>query len=472
MSRMERRQQEELRKLWEKESKRAAKSRFSVKRVIVSALIVVLVLGGAAAASAWWYINSKLNLVEEVKFEADVENFADYDLSCVDVNGFVNILILGVDARDMNDDSESGEWRSDAIMIASIKEATGEVYLTSIYRDTFLLMGNQGFYDKITHAFSYGGVKETIVTVNKALDLNIKHYLIFNFNAAADVVDAMGGLELDIEEYEIEELNYYTEETWDIVGREGTPKLVTAPGTQLVDGCTAVSYGRIRKGVGDDYKRTERMRTLVAKMLGKVKTLNFRQINDALNVGLPQVKTNLSNGDIMGLAFKALDFNIVGTSSFPYNIMDGYVNDISYIFPTDLYNDVATLHADYFGQKDYKPSDTVVDISSSIMTYYGGAQEAPSENYEEWDGEGYGGTSTWEETTYEEPAPTYEAPPQETTYEESVQTYEEPAAEETTYEEPVTEDSTYTEPAVEETVEEPSYEQGTEEGGGEGEDGG
>ena len=394
MSRMERRRQAEL----EKEN---SKKKKSVLNIILTILLVLVILAAAVMAVAYWYVNSKLNQLTEVPVNADVENFGDYELSCVDMDGYINVLILGIDARDMNDPDE--DWRSDAIMVASIKESTGDVYLTSIYRDTLFYMPDQGFYDKITHAFTYGGVKESMKAINQAMDLNIKNYVVFNFKAAADVIDAMGGLELDIEEYEIEQLNKYNKETWRVSGREGKATQITQAGTQHVDGCMAVTYGRIRKGVGDDYKRTERMRIVVGKMLERAKQLSFKEIDNCLDVGLPQIKTNLSNSDIMGLGFKMLNFKMSGTTSFPYSITDGYMGAVSYVFPADLYGDVIRLHEEFFGQKDYKPSETVLTISSVIYQYAVGSGDAPVGEISGGDGSDIGGSSLW--TDIPEPEP-------------------------------------------------------------------
>ena len=389
MSRMERRRLEEHQKVLEKQNKKA--SPFSI---FLKILVVLALLAAIATLIAYWYVNSKLNKLGELKINADVESFAEYDLSCVDVDGYINVLVLGIDARDMNEPDE--EWRSDAIMIASIKEETGDVYLTSLYRDTLFYLPDEEFYDKITHAFSYGGVQETMKTINQSLDLNIKNYVVFNISACVDIIDAMGGLDLTIEDYEISELNKYNRETWRICGKEGTAPSVETAGTQHVDGSLAVTYGRIRKGVGDDYKRTERMRIVVGKMLEKAKTLSFKEIDGILDIGLPQVKTNLSNSDIMGLGFKLFNFNMAGTTSFPFNITDGFMGAVSYVFPTDLFGDVAKLHREFFGQQNYKPSETVFTHSSIISQYAMGSWAEPSGEVAVGDGnEEMGGSSLW-----------------------------------------------------------------------------
>ena len=424
MSRIERRLQEEHDII---EEKVKTENGLSVRKVIVLVLAFLLLVG-LIVIGASKYIESKLNKIETVSGNSvDVEQFSEHELSCVDVDGYINLLVLGVDARegDLPED-----WRTDAIMIASIKEETGEIHLTSIYRDTFLLMGNQGFYDKVTHAFSYGGVKETIKTINQALDLNIKNYVLFNINGCVDVIDAMGGVELDIEEYEIDELNYTNTGTWKICGRDSAQATqVEHPGKQVVDGTLAVSYGRIRKGVGDDYKRTERMRIVIAAMLDKAKTMGVKGINTILDVALSQVKTNLTTDDMMTLGFRIMDYSIKSTSSFPYTISDGYLDSVSYVFPTDLFGDVKQLHRKSFGQYNYVPSKTVQDMSDIIYAYAVESSQDPGAGYIDYDGAGYGGSSNWnwqpsvqpaeeetnEEEAVEESSPAQQAPAPEPT---------------------------------------------------------
>lgn len=328
------------------------------QKVMMVVLLIILIT--AVAAFAYMYV--KLGKLNRDKLDKR-------DLSCVDVDGYANILLLGVDSRDMKDLKGS---RTDAIMIASIKEETGEVYITSIYRDTYLKMGNEDLYDKVTHAFAYGGVKESIKTINQALDLNIDKYVLFNFKAVADVVDGVGGITVDIHDYEIPQLNKYTIETANNIGVKDY-HLVEEPGEQTIEGVQAVSYGRIRKGVGDDLKRTERMRIVATKILGKIKKMPVTKIDKLIDKVLPQIKTNLSNSDILALAFNASKYKIVGSSGFPYTISAGLMNGVSYVFPEDLEKDVIKMHEDVFHQKDYKPSRKCIEISDQIKNDIGAA---------------------------------------------------------------------------------------------------
>ena len=286
----------------------------------------------------------------------------DYDLSLVDVDGYINILLLGVDSRDMENIDGT---RSDAIMIVSINEETNDVKVISVYRDTFLKMGDTGSYDKITHACAYGGPEMTMKTLNQVMDLNISNYVVVNFKAVADLVDAVGGITVNVEDYEIQQLNKYTIQTAKNIGREDY-QLVEEAGTQTLEGVQAVSYGRIRKGVGDDFKRTERMRTVLTLVFNKMKTMSFGEIQDLIDLMTPQVRTNLSTNDVLALGFRLPGFSIVGSVGWPYNVTSGYINGVSYVFPNNLEANTIKLHQEVFEQSDYVVSAAVSAISAEI----------------------------------------------------------------------------------------------------------
>ena len=296
----------------------------------------------------------------------------DYDLSLVDVDGYINILLLGVDSRDM--DNIKGT-RSDMIMIASINKETNDVKLTSVYRDTYLKIGDTSTYDKITHACVYGGPEMTMKSLNQAMDLNITNYAIVNFKAVADLVDAIGGITVDVQQGEIYQLNKYTKATARNIGRKDY-NLVKEPGVQTLEGVQAVSYGRIRKGVGDDFKRTERMRIVVSKVFEKAKAMPFSDLKKIIDMMVPQVKTNLTMNDILALGIRLPQYNISTGSGWPYKWSTGTINKISYVFPAGLSNNATLLHQEVFGQTDYVPSSTVNAISSEIAARIEAARKA------------------------------------------------------------------------------------------------
>ncbi len=327
-------------------------------KVLVLVLIFVLVTVGVIAATT---INTVIDVVDEMNKDTEIDE--DYDLGLTPVDGFINILLLGVDARDMTDLKDA---RSDMVMVASINVETCEVTLTSIYRDTYIKLGESGTYDKIAHAFFYGGAPMSMKTVNQAMDLNIENYVLVNWKVVVDVIDAVGGVELDVQQNEIKEMNLCTYETAYWTGHKDDYATVTAPGVQTVSGVQAVGYGRMRNGVGDDFKRTERMRIVCDKLLEKMKTCSFSKLKEIINIMAPQVKTTLKFNDLLALAKDVNKYSVISGSGFPYNVTTGYLNNISYVFPTDLAGNVRKFHEDVFGQTGYNPSATAYSISNEI----------------------------------------------------------------------------------------------------------
>lgn len=202
------------------------------KGLLIGLLVIIIIVAGIAS-----YAFSKLGLLDRVELN-------EKELSCVDVDGYINILLLGVDSRDMDNIDGSG---ADAIMILSIKEETGEVKLMSVYRDTYLKFGDTDTYGKITDANRYGGPQMMIQSLNQAMDMDISKFVVVNFKAVADLVDAVGGITVDVQEEEIQQLNKYTIQTAENIGKESY-NLVEQAGEQTLEGVQAVSYGRIRKG--------------------------------------------------------------------------------------------------------------------------------------------------------------------------------------------------------------------------------
>jgi len=329
----------------------------SIKRwqkVLVAVLaVLVLVLGGV-----YVFTMSKLGKIEK-------DNDLDLSsLTTVQIPGYRNIVLLGIDTRDM---SVIEGTRSDTIMIASINETTKAVKVTSIYRDTMLKMGDWDSYEKVTHAHAYGGAAMTLQTLNQALDIDATEYILFNFKAVADAVDAVGGLTVDVKDYEIDELNYITAHTAGVLGVSDYGQ-VKEPGEQVLDGVQAVAYGRIRKGVGDDYKRTERGRLVMELLLEKVRNMSPGELNKILDVVLPQVRTNLTNSQILDLMADFPKYNIVESYGFPFQKYAMYIDDVSVVVPLDWEADVTRWHEKTFGETDYQISPQAKEISDHIKT--------------------------------------------------------------------------------------------------------
>ena len=327
--------------------------------IILLAFIIFIV---TAILSGYFYLNSKLSKMQQVNID---ENNLSVD-SQVEENltGYRNIALFGVDSRD--DDLGPGN-RSDCIIIASINNDTKEISLVSVYRDSYVNIEGYGL-DKITHAYSYGGPELALKTLNKNLDLNIKEFVTVNFDAVADAVDALGGVDIRIEDDEIKYLNGYAQSRAKSLGI--TVEEVTKSGLQTLNGMQAVAYSRIRYTNGGDYKRTERMRTVIEAMFEKLKNKSVSELNDFADKILPEVYTNLEPNEVISLSPTILTYKVSKSLGWPYEVR-GITTDRWYGVPVTLEENVKQLHREIFGEEEYYPSEYVKEISNEIINKTG-----------------------------------------------------------------------------------------------------
>jgi LCP family protein required for cell wall assembly len=324
-------------------------------------LIVFVLLLVAGGLGVYIFANSMLDEVEK-----DEEKMEPKELSCVDVDGYVNVLLLGVDSRNMKK-KKIKNHNTDCIIVVSINTETKKVNLTSIYRDCYTKIADTPTYTKINTAYAYTGAKGAIQTVNQMMDLNIENYVLFNFKMVAEVVNDVGGITVDVKEEEIDELNKYTKQTAKNI-KQKKYHLVKKPGKQTLEGVQAVSYGRIRKGVGDDFKRTDRMRLVIKQVTAKMQMMEVSDMMRIMKDVFPYLKTSMSNNDIIAFAQQIRGFKFGKSKGFPYVKGDGLVDGVSYVYPIDLSANVVKFHKEVFKQKDYQPSASVVEISDTIAS--------------------------------------------------------------------------------------------------------
>lgn len=281
-----------------------------------------------------------------------------------DTGDYTNIALFGLDSRKAE---LEGGVQSDCIMVASINNRTNEVKLVSVYRDTLLRQEGKK-YEKANSAYTKGGPEAAIALLNRNLDLDIQKYISVNFNALADVVDALGGIEIDMTEEEVFWTNGYGAETSEVVGRETTE--LSGAGVHKLDGIQAVSYSRIRYTDGNDFKRTHRQRIVLEKIAEKAQQANLITLNNIINKVMPQISTNLTTSNLLGMAANAMNYKLGEMSGFPFEVAPcDKVKDHkgSYVAPIGLTKNVGELHQFLFGEEAYTPSENVQKINDDII---------------------------------------------------------------------------------------------------------
>lgn len=223
-----------------------------------------------------------------------------------------NIALFGLDSR-----GDNFEGLSDVIMVLSLDGVHNKVKLTSILRDSRVYMGDGGpasGYDKITHAYSYGGPELSIWVLNQNFGLNIKDYVTVNFSKMAQIVDAFGGVDLEVSEGEITHINKNLEEiVRKNIGATDADYLRDAqPGMLHLNGAQAVAYSRIRK-LDSDNARAGRQQKIMEKLIDKAKGMSAAEYPDMIRkvTANNMVETSMNIGDIMNLtSFALTDFTV------------------------------------------------------------------------------------------------------------------------------------------------------------------
>ena len=329
---------------------------------IVEVLVILILLAALFVIIKLNKLNNTGDLDEDklnINIDAKTQELLD---------GYTNIALFGIDNRSTGK-YESGN--SDCIMIASINNDTKEVRLISVYRDSFLAVDDDDDLRKLNAAYAKGGPTGAVAALNKNLDLDIKEYVAVDFNAVREVVDALGGIELDISSKEAETMKIYINEMNEVMGTNGTA--VSGPGLQTVNGIQALAYCRDRYSGGDDYGRTERQRTVISKIVEKAKAASLPTLNKVIDKLFPDISTSLSSSEILGLAAGIKDYELADTQGWPFQLtterMGGKLGDV--VVPTDLETNVNLLHQYLFDVEDYETTQTVKNISKSVINESG-----------------------------------------------------------------------------------------------------
>jgi len=270
------------------------------KKVIISSSVLVFLM---LLSVPLFIIHHKLSKVKTVSFNytptelgIDEKKFNAAEKS---ENDFINILVLGIDKADATDIG-----RSDCTMIVTIDKKHNKIKLSSLMRDMIVdTIGHdvmEGLkQDRLNHMYAYGGPLLSVKTVNENFNMNIKDYIKTNFEGLANIIDYVGGVQINVKENEIPEIN----------GCQSSTKIKHS-GLQTLNGKQAVAYSRIRHVGNNDFQRTERQRTVLTEIFKKLSNLPVTKLSSAADAILPLMETSLSKGDILTLSSYIVTHNI------------------------------------------------------------------------------------------------------------------------------------------------------------------
>ncbi len=269
------------------------------KIITICASAAVIVIG--SIAGAYLYARHTYNSIVTADANKPSENTytpeattpeepqeIDYGLE----SDIVNILLVGVDTR-----GEFNDSRTDSIIIATVDPKDKKVKLTSLMRDMYVEIPGHG-YQKINAAFELGGIELLKKTIKYNFGLSLDKYVAIDFKGFQELIDTLDGVELEVKDYEVKEINKYIE---DVNGDNST--LLQGPGVQKLNGQQALSYSRIRKVGNNDFERTERQRRVLSLLLEKVKSTKVTSYPKLYATLSPYLKTNIEFEPMLKLVY-------------------------------------------------------------------------------------------------------------------------------------------------------------------------
>ena len=213
-----------------------------------------------------------------------------------------NVLLLGCDSYTKND-----YQRTDSMIIVSINAAKGQVKLTSLMRDTWIPVPGSKNHRKLTELCAVGGPELTIRAINESFGMNISDYALISMEGMAEIIDLIGGLDLDVTEEERKALN---KGLFDLSPLSGMEQLEQSGEGVHLNGNQATAFARIRK-IDSDYVRTERQRTVLIAMADKIKSgASAGTLLAIVTTLLNYVDTNLTLPEIMSIASMGLKMDL------------------------------------------------------------------------------------------------------------------------------------------------------------------
>lgn len=268
---------------------RKKKSWSTTKKVVLSLVMVLVILIGTVLGF-YKHIKNKIYVKKEPSISKSDTEFQE-------VKGITNVLLIGVDARDLDE-----SCRSDSMIIATIDNNNKKVKLTSLFRDTLVDIPGHG-EAKLNSAYMLGGPELLLETVKETYNISIDKYIIINFWGFEAIVDYIGGIEVDVKDYQLEELNKYIGES---TGGNDCP--VEEAGVQTLNGKQALSYARIRYNVGDEYERTDRQREVIFKVVEKLQNTKPSKYLGIMNTMLEYIRTNIDPLEALNMAYTIYKF--------------------------------------------------------------------------------------------------------------------------------------------------------------------
>lgn len=289
-----------------------------------------------------------------------------------------NLLLVGVDRRD-----KSWNGNSDSMMLVSINFAKKRVSVVSLMRDTCVEIPGHG-YEKMNAAYAYGGGPLLTQVISDTYKVDLSRYAAVDFEDMIDIVDALGGIDLEMTDAEVNVANGYMLDMCNTLGMNGYDYILPGGGVYHCNGVQAVAYARNRYVGNSDYARTERQRYVISQIIAEVKRMDALQLTQFVKNVLPLVTHNVEESEIWDLVTRApeiLQYTFV-QDRIPY---DNMYDTVSEMLVPQWETTIEMLHNTIYGDgsiSNNSDNDKLnkVEISDEYTDDYPGLQSAEDEN--------------------------------------------------------------------------------------------
>ncbi len=269
-------------------------------------LLFLVLLAAVFVAGAWHFT------VNKVYDQMNYEKIESLEKESMEEEGVTNILLIGNDSR-----KEGEDGRSDAMILVSISNASKKIYMTSLLRDMYVeIPGHKN--NRLNAAYAYGGAELLLQTLEVNFDIHVSRYVQVNFQAFARLVDAVGGVDLELTNDEVKYVNAYLWEYNMLEERpEGTDYLdESLSGILHLNGPQALAYCRNRY-IGTDFARTERQRKVLSAIVEQAPSALLTNAGEMMDSLLSNLTTNLTQSECASLSLQApkvVTYDIVQSS--------------------------------------------------------------------------------------------------------------------------------------------------------------
>lgn len=311
--------------------------------------------------------------IDALQQDMEVDNSIDPDALDMNTNlpdNVINILLVGIDTRDTS--LTSGLQQGDVQIILSINKDTGSIKLTSLLRDMYVTIPGYVNKNRINVSYARGGGQLAMRTVNKNFEMNIQNYVTINFYGLASIIDAIGGVDIDLTKTEAGAINTYLRKhppKYDNTDGSQRVALEKKDGVQHLDGVQAVMYARLRK-IDNDFGRTARQRHLLELLLEKVmQDMSLDKMMTLIETCVPYVSTNMNPSTMVELGMTVLSSDIISRAKSGEELleqhrvpMDGCYSykdingaSVIYLSTNNMKKNVQSIHEFIYGQ--YYPAE-------------------------------------------------------------------------------------------------------------------